>query len=353
MVALALTRGAAVAALLSAFGALLFGAVVLPHALGKAPPDLTARLSGRVLTLARASLLAAMAAMLAWVTLQAVMLGEPRRLAEALASVPGLLVTVRFGQFALAGIVACALALVLASRPGQSWRWRLAAVLAAVAVAAHAGHLHGFAMQGAGVLMAVEALHLLAAGAWLGGLIPLAMIIAAAPPAAGEAAARRFSPLGGACVLALLLTATWQGWMLIGDGPGLVGTEFGHVALVKTALFAALVGFAWVNRTQLVPALHGAQPEAARRVLVASIALETGTGLLTVAAAIVLTGLPPAIHVQADWPFAARPSRSAGMAARAGTDPPNEPCVTSPFVLSHRRRAVPTPADPPPDRDHP
>jgi mono/diheme cytochrome c family protein len=148
-------------------------------------------------------------------------------------------------------------------------------------------------------LLLAEALHLLAAGAWLGGLLPLALLVAAAPPSLAAAAARRFSRLGMACVVVIAGTALFQFLVLMGGLPGLLGTAYGLVGLLKTLLFLLLLGFAAYNRFRLVPAL-------AKSRLVRSIAAETATGLLTVLAAGLLTSLAPAMHAQPVWPFAHR-----------------------------------------------
>ncbi len=124
-----------------------------------------------------------------------------------------------------------------------------------------------------------------------------------APPVLARAASYRFSPLGTACVLVLAGTAAFQSFVLIGGLPGWVGTAYGLVALLKIALFSALLGFAARNRFRLTPALSGAAPTTAKRDLMRSIAGETAVGLLVVLAAGLLTSLPPAMHVQPLWPF--------------------------------------------------
>src|SRR6185503_11979523 len=78
----------------------------------------------------------------------------------------------RFGQILVlqALAIACALAAV--------WRGRdiLAASLACTAVILEAGHSHAFAMAHIPVLLS-QMLHLTAAGAWLGGLLPLLVVV--------------------------------------------------------------------------------------------------------------------------------------------------------------------------------
>ena len=151
-------------------------------------------------------------------------------------------------------------------------------------------------MDDAGLLVS-SGLHLLAAGAWLGGLPALGSLVSCAPIPAAVVAARRFSPLGTACVLVLAGSASVQGWTLIGGLPELLNTAYGRMALVKLMLFLGLLGLAAVNRFRLTLALDGTSPEAARRRLVRSIGLETCVGLLVVLAAAVLTSLPPAMHL--------------------------------------------------------
>jgi putative copper export protein len=68
------------------------------------------------------------------------------------------------------------------------------------------------------------------------------------------------------------------------------------MVLVKATLFAALFGFAWINRYRLVPALLGSYADISKRRLTLSIALQTGFGLTIVIAAGLLSSLPPGVH---------------------------------------------------------
>ncbi len=106
--------------------------------------------------------------------------------------------------------------------------------------------------------------------------------------------ARRFSPLGFACVLVLAVTAFVQGWALIGSFGALGGTAYGWMALLKLLLFALLLGLAAVNRQSLTPSLARAMTaEAARRRLLASVAIEVVLGLAAILAAGLLASLEP------------------------------------------------------------
>jgi putative copper resistance protein D len=94
------------------------------------------------------------------------------------------------------------------------WRQpsRLAATgLIGVVVPLQAGHNHAFAMaHGVSWLLLSQVMHLLAAGAWLGGLLPLLLFIRAVPSNISAVAAQRFSTLGASCVLMLAASATFQ-----------------------------------------------------------------------------------------------------------------------------------------------
>ena len=299
---LTLARGLAVAGLLSLFGTLVFARVVASRALAGADGDTAARVARRLTGLARVSALAGLLGAGLWlVTQTADMAG-----ASTLVAMGDVLGGTRFGHVLAAQAVALAAALVALARPA----WRPGALVAAtVALSLQAGHGHALSMiEGPSLLLASDLLHLGAAGAWLGGLLPLLLVIGGAPPATGAAAARWFSPLGKWCVGATALTAAYQGWYLVASVPGLVGTAYGWMALVKLALLGALLGFAVVNRYWFAPALRGAAPAAARRRLFRSIAVQTGCGLLVVGAAALLSQLPPALHEQPVWPFAMQPS---------------------------------------------
>ena len=291
---LALARAAADATMLAAFGTLLFRVLIAPPVLARMERGAASAADARLRRLAWLSLLAAVLTALAWIALQGVNLGG------TVASVPLVLRATLFGHLLLLRLALFGLAaLALGFR-----RIAVAAAFTGVAVVTQAGLGHAASMYGGlSWLLLSEVLHLLAAGAWLGGLLSLLALIAAATPGAAALASRRFSLLGTSCVLVLAGTAAFQSFVLIGGLPGWIGTSYGLVALVKLVLFVALLGFAARNRFRLTPVLSGTAPEAARGGLMRSIAGETAVGLLVVLAAGLLTSLPPAMHVQPLWPF--------------------------------------------------
>jgi putative copper export protein/mono/diheme cytochrome c family protein len=201
----------------------------------------------------------------------------------------------RFGHVLAAETALLAGAVLLAGDGGSRPRSIAGALLAAAALGLPlaAGHAAAAGRPGLALLGAA---HVVAAACWIGGLLPLLLALRQNPQAA-----RRFGALGVAAVAVLAVTAAAQAWALVGDLPRLVGTEYGRVVLLKTALLLALLVLAGFNRWRLVPAgrLH-----ALRLSIVAEIVL----GAATLAAAAQLAGLAPAAHVQPDWPFAWRPS---------------------------------------------
>jgi putative copper export protein/mono/diheme cytochrome c family protein len=305
--ALVVARGVSVAALLSVLGTLTFTASVAPRAFAKMPAGTASALSRGLLLITRISVGVCALGTLCWLVLATSDIASAGSLREIAAALPTVTFDTAFGRLILAELAALlALALVLARLSGAR-RTFLALGLAVLLIGLHAGHSHAASMhEGLSFLLVSDVVHLLAAGAWLGGLLPLLLVVRAAPPAAGAMAARRFSPLGKACLYALTATAGFQGWVMIESVPRLFGTAYGWMALVKLALFGVLFGFAWLSRYRLAPALLRANPAHAKRVLVRSIAVQTGFGVAIVAAAATLSSLPPSMHVQPLWPFAER-----------------------------------------------
>ncbi len=304
---LTLARGLWVAALLSAFGSLLFRAVVAPRALRLLPEAEALAAGARLDRISQASLGVAMAAGLAWLLAMAGSMASADTLTQAAAAVPTVLTGTDFGHVLIAQFAAAALAvLLLGSGRNPARRWAaLAAGTAAMVL--QAGHGHAASMYaGLSWLLLVAVVHLLGAGGWLGGLLPLLLLVRTTPAKPAVTAARYFSPLGKVCVVAVAGSAVWQGWVLVGSIPALAGTAYGWVVVAKILLLAVLTGFALANRYRFAPALLRGDPAAARRVLIRSIAVQTGFSLAVIAAAVVLSSLAPAMHTQTVWPFTQR-----------------------------------------------
>ncbi|MGH7155692.1 MAG: CopD family protein [Acetobacteraceae bacterium] len=298
---LAILRGAHVAALISAFGTLVF---VVLSASGGQP-----RLTKTLRRLARGSLALALALGVAWFVLVARAMAGAASLAETFAALGLVAGETQFGGWLLARLGLLIAASLLCSRMPRLAALPTGAALALQPELAHAGAIGGWV---GAWLTGSEAVHVLAAGAWLGGLMPLAIAIAVLPPATAAALCRRFSALALAAVIILAGSAAVQGSLLFGGWSGLLTTTYGHVALAKLALFACTVLLGALNRFRLVRRI-GTEPRARQQMSVA-LATETGLGLAIVLAAAWLASLAPGIDAHPAAPAALIP-----ILAAAGT----------------------------------
>jgi putative copper export protein/mono/diheme cytochrome c family protein len=309
---LAAARFASVTALLSAFGTITFRTLVAPKAFARMPQETAGKLKRRLLWLAQLSIGAGLLGTFAWLYVQSAYMADADSVAETFSAIRPVFLKTVFGH--VVGLQFLAL-LVLAAVLGwrdSTLRQRIALGIGVVTVALQAGHSHAESMyQRPSVLLGADIVHLLGAGAWLGGLVPLLMVVQAAPAKAGATAARWFSPLGQWCIGALALSALFQGWVLVASIPGLIGTAYGWLVIVKILLFVVLLGFACANRYKFAPALLDDDPVTARRTLLRSMFLQTGCAVAIIVAAVVLSELPPAMHLQALWPFRERISLEA------------------------------------------
>jgi putative copper export protein len=288
---IALARGVHLAALLSAFGALLFRSVVAADR--------------RALHIARASLVAAIVTAAVWLAIETASIADASGAAEIVQAMPTVLFDTRFGNILIVRLVLLGAALAALGFPGTTARIvALAAAGAAGASQAAIGHA---AAAGGVTLPLVETLHILAAGAWPGGLAPLWLVLASDRSAA-LAALRRFSRLGMICVVTLVATAPIQGWALIGGIGAWFGTLHGVLALGKAALFAVLLALAALNYFRLAPALAKTGTATSLR---ASVIAETVIGVAVLFTAALMASVAPGVHARPEWPFAWRPSLEA------------------------------------------
>jgi len=139
-----------------------------------------------------------------------------------------------------------------------------------------------------GVLHEVNhAVHLLGAGAWLGGLLPLARLLAARPAEGLRAEVlHRFSTSGIVVVGLLVLTGVVNATLIAGSPIPSLSTAWGRTLAVKLVLVAAMVAAALINRLVLMP---GARYAAIARLVL----LEQLLGLAVLAAVSLLGTLPP------------------------------------------------------------
>jgi len=199
-------------------------------------------------------------------------------------------------------IIAALLGLVLIPRTSRAARSAFV-VLAALALASLAGTGHARVTQGwAGAIhMAADAIHLLAAGAWLGGLVPLGLAIggwrAANNPqtvTTAHATLVRFSGMGSIAVAALVGSGVINGAFLLGSIPALWTSTYGQILAAKVLFFLLMLALAAANRYVITPQLANPSLNVQSQlgVLRQQVALEQVLGLIVIAIVSLLGVLP-------------------------------------------------------------
>lgn len=144
-----------------------------------------------------------------------------------------------------------------------------------------------------------DTVHLAGAGAWLGGLIGLALMLRPAPdrydPATAAEAVRRFSRMAYVAVGALVVSGLINSAYLLGAPANLISSDYGRLLAVKLGLFAAMLAFAAVNRLRISPQIQGPDSDLWRRRLHRHVLAEQGLGgLVLLAVAVLGMSEPPA-----------------------------------------------------------
>jgi putative copper resistance protein D len=201
--------------------------------------------------------------------------------------------------FAISAIAVC-----LAPRAS----WRMTAILTLSLLLLVSLGWVGHAVEGQGLASLLhqinQMLHLLAAGLWLGGLVPLTWLLGRARSSSGSAwisiardVVPRFSQMGYAAVALLAATGAINMLLLVGSVEALVGTPYGRLLSVKILLFLAMVAAALFNRFRLLPRLRR-EGRAAGSIaaLARSVLFEQALSIAVLAVVSVLGTWPPAIH---------------------------------------------------------
>jgi copper resistance protein D len=287
-------------AVLMLFGASLFPLCAFPDRAGQRSARLDHRLHR---TLLAASVVALLTGILWFGCTTANMAGTPSAAADW-DSLRSVMRDTAFGHAWLVRLVLASLTVgLIGLRRNSAGNGRgrvLLALLTASLLASLAGVGHTQQSEGAGGIIHVgaDALHLLAAGAWIGGLLVLAYVLAYDREDA-EQVLMRFSGMGYVAVAVLVASGLVNGWYLVGSLPGLVGTPYGQLLLVKLCLFAGMLCLAVMNRFWLVPSLRkdgeASQGHALARLRRHVVAEET-LGLLVILIVSALGTMEPAIN---------------------------------------------------------
>jgi putative copper export protein/mono/diheme cytochrome c family protein len=319
---LMVVRAVHLAATMMAAGAALFGCFVSEPAfrsVADAPSRLVQSVRARLSVVLVLSIAMALISGVGWLLLVAAGIND-QPVSEVVTDGTAWLVLTqtRFGTvWQLRVLLALSLAACVALQPSRG-RELFSASVGIVFAAALAWAGHGGATPGnAGYAhLIADVLHLAAAAAWVGALVPLALWLRAASHdldaatlALAQNAVLRFSSIGVASVGTLLATGIVSGWFLAGTVPALVGTDYGRLLLVKVSLFAAMVSVAAFNRFRLTPRIWQGPSAAATnalRGLARNSAIEAVAGAMILLIVGVLGTMPPGLHQQATWPFSLR-----------------------------------------------
>jgi putative copper resistance protein D len=266
---------------------------------GLAPPGLARQLATPIRRASAAALAVAALSALAWLALEAGAMGEGWRDMVDPGTLSAVAFDTAFGRLWLARL---ALAALLAAALAFWPRRRFGAVafiagllLASLALTGHAAMQTGLA----GALQrANHAVHLLAAGAWLGALPPLLLCLrhlASGDEMRGEAGAalRRFSGLGHVAVALVVATGIVNAALILGLRPPTLASPYQRLLAAKTAIVAGMIGVALYNRYALTPRIRRGSPAALDALCRATLA-EIALGLVVLALVSLFALLPPA-----------------------------------------------------------
>ena len=169
---------------------------------------------------------------------------------------------------------------------GRGVYFLVVAALASLALIGHAAS--GTGLAGAALRLAL-ALHLLAAGAWVGALPALWVLAGRLAPGDLARVLRHFSRYGALLVTIVVTTGALNAWGRTGSLAALVGTDYGQILLAKVFIVGLMGLAAIANRNVYTPRLGQGDSfiqAGARLGLRRSIAVELALGVTAIAAAV-------------------------------------------------------------------
>jgi putative copper resistance protein D len=132
--------------------------------------------------------------------------------------------------------------------------WVVASLIIIPVVVSAAWLVHGASrLEDRGLLMTLTVSHQIAAATWVGGIFQILALWGlkkrnAIAVEIWPLLLKRFSVLGVAAVIALLVTGTPLAWYYIRTFQGFIGAGYGNLLTVKIIMMGLALGFAWLNR---------------------------------------------------------------------------------------------------------
>ena len=191
-----------------------------------------------------------------WIVLARMTVGSPREM-PGIDSIGVAITQTQFGRlwiWRLGLMLLFTIANLFARRKCRTFRWSSRAwqyggvliattLLVSITWAGHAGATIGGERP---IHLTVDSAHLIAAGLWPGGLLPLTLVLLQACRSsdlsllfAAGAIIRRFSAFSLLVVAALAATGLTNSYFLVGSLRGLVTTGYGRLLMVKVLLFVS------------------------------------------------------------------------------------------------------------------
>ncbi|MYD95354.1 MAG: hypothetical protein F4Y02_17095 [Chloroflexi bacterium] len=234
----------------------------------------------------------------------------------------------QWGALWIGRTAALAVALVLADQASSSTAGERRGAVAFGGVAA-AGVVmaatismgsHAAALTEVGPALVADLIHLVAVGAWVGGLpvLLLTVLHARGTRTAGSAdlteVAARFSAVATVAVGLIVVTGVYSAWLQVVEPERLWSTEYGLLLVVKLALVAPLLALGGVNLGWTRPRLAEAGMAGARaaKTLRRLVAAEIVLAVTVLGVVGVLTEREPARQVTGDVPLAVEGAGASG-----------------------------------------
>jgi len=250
-----------------------------------APAELSVRLEEQLRGLLRLAVIVTAVTAVSWLMLAAGSMGDgwadtirPETLGEVL-------LETRFGNVWLVrlGLIAT---LIVTITFGGGYRSR--DVVAASGLVVASLGLVGHAAMDGGLIAVLRSInhgaHLLSAGLWVGGLVPLALMLGAwrSAKADGEVATtlRRFSGIGHVVVAVVIATGAINTWYILGGWSIDIGSTYQALLFSKILLVVTMIVLAIINRYVFLPNLK--TNSAASQRLYRSTLIEIFLGLMAI-----------------------------------------------------------------------
>ena len=185
----------------------------------------------------------------------------------------------------LAGAVGWLIASRLSS-PLQRSALAAAGMGAALSMLADAAANHASSESNPVVAVALQWVHILAAGAWIGGLTAILLVISGLPEELRSRLLERFAIVAIGCLFVVAASGVWRSVAALGSWQALVSTLYGALILAKVLLLLILAFLGALNRVNAMRStspVNGFRRIGSSQVVIGVVALLLSSALVNVA----------------------------------------------------------------------